>query len=430
MKRLTLFLLSILCIYPYIQGGEVKVDTLLVLPVDTLPDTLVLSEKYPDYKFKYDGYEYQNGQTKRHSFRSAINKKDATTKLSADQNDSAKKYLSFTEDSLERIRIIIDHEMEDAINFKFKVVDGTPGRWTDSYDLQLKIIPPSPAELNPIQPSTPALNPTIGPEPEPGKRQKGLKSLLPKIFNNTLSERLIRAVLCFAIFLLFILYVALSCQQKRIVKDMKTESDEMRTLLDGIKSKMNNTQSNTAKDALSDSSKEKLVVPSKEDLLRLVSSSDFVPLITKELETITESDGFHQLISECVTKAMRENNAQNDINVEIHSNNDVQGMAIHTAVYENVVYDAVTNTFSITDQVPYRLFRIIEREGEYFFTLVDDPNVHKELFGVLGIYNQCTEVIQESSNPSTVDVADGGMGQLRREGDIFSVSKPIILVLK
>lgn len=409
------------------QGEDLPEQKYDTIRVDSVPFTLVLSNQYPSYKFKYDGYKNDKGT--KVLYRKANDYEEANTNLLNDQNGDAKNYLSYT-DSInhEKICVKVEEYLKDTVNFEFMVVTGTKGQWKESFTLNLTLIPPIPADTIPKknQDINKDFYQDKGDDPDP----IGIKLLISKVINHISGDRLIRVVLFPVIFLLFVFLVALSRQQKKIVKFTEEKYEEMRVRLEEIKSKTNNSYSHPVKDVLSDSSKEKMTLPSKDDLLRLVSSSDFMPLITKELETITESDGFHQLISECVTKAMRENNAQNDINVEIHSNNDVQGMAIHTAEYDNVVYDAVTNTFSITDNVPYRLFRIIEREGEYFFTLVDDPNVHKELFGVLGIYKQCTEVIQESSNPSTVDVADGGMGQLSREGDIFRVSRSIRLVLR
>lgn len=91
----------------------------------------------------------------------------------------------------------------------------------------------------------------------------------------------------------------------------------------------------------------------------------------------------------------------------------------------NIKYDAKNNCFSISDDSDTRIFEVYSKNGEYYYTIVNDPSIRKELLSVISAFSGCLETTQDTSIPSTVEVIKDG--HLNKSGDTYYVDTSSIL---
>lgn len=211
---------------------------------------------------------------------------------------------------------------------------------------------------------------------------------------------------------LLVIYACLMIRNKRSTSELKKQISEMSERLNNIKIPAITQNTPTL---------------SKEKVLGLISVKDLEPMITEGVEKVLRSPNVAQSINLVINDII--NSKQLSINKEIlpPDTGFTPRPEIKPSYYDNVVYDSETNTFRIVDSVSVKIFVIIEKNGDYFFTLVDDPAIRREFFSILGNYKKCTNVIQESSYPSIADVAEEGYGHLFKDGNMFRVDPAKLL---
>ena len=212
--------------------------------------------------------------------------------------------------------------------------------------------------------------------------------------------------------ILLVIYACLMIRNKRATSELKKQFSEMSERLNNIKIPAITQNTPTL---------------SKEKVLGLISVKDLEPMITEGVEKVLRSPNVAQSINLVINDII--NSKQLSINKEIlpPDTGFTPRPEIKPSYYDNVVYDSETNTFRIVDSVSVKIFVIIEKNGDYFFTLVDDPAIRREFFSILGNYKKCTNVIQESSFPSIADVAEEGYGHLFKDGNLFRVDPAKLL---
>ena len=224
-------------------------------------------------------------------------------------------------------------------------------------------------------------------------------------FRNNSGEFINYIILGILLILLGI-YACLMYRNKRTTSELKKQISEMSERLNSIRIPAITQNTPTL---------------SKEEVLGLISVKDLEPLITAGVQEALRSPNVAQSINTVINDIIYPK--QLSIKKDILS----PDTEIEPLLYDNVVYDSETNTFRIVDSVSVKIFVIIEKNGDYFFTLVDDPAIRREFFSILGNYKKCTNVIQESSYPSIADVAEEGYGHLFKDGNIFRVDPAKLL---
>lgn len=94
---------------------------------------------------------------------------------------------------------------------------------------------------------------------------------------------------------------------------------------------------------------------------------------------------------------------------------------------DNVKYHQDGNCFSL-EQTEIKIFRIYYRDGEYYYTIVDDSAVREELIGMLQIFEGC--ITYQATSGVAKRVEPVTEGKLRKDGDKFYVDANNKLVVK
>ena len=226
------------------------------------------------------------------------------------------------------------------------------------------------------------------------------------------SGALINYIILGILLILLVTYACLMIRNKRVTSELKKQISEMSERLNNIKIPTMTQNAPTL---------------SKEKVLGLISVKDLEPIITEGVQEVLRSPNVAQSINTVINDII--DSKQLSINKQIlpPDTGFTPRPEIKPSFYDNVVYDSETNTFRIIDNVSVKIFIIIEKNGDYFFTLVDDPAIRREFFSILGNYKKCINVIQESSYPSIADVAEEGYGHLFKDGNIFRVDPAKLL---
>ncbi len=424
MKRVLIAFLCLVTITGRLVGQNLKTieDTIRV----SEPITIVLSEKYPAEKFRYDGYINDRSEE---TWRDAASHDVALKKLSEKQEDEAKKYLSLTKEINDTSRnhdyIVIDIQgkLEKQLTFCFDIVekDSNNENWNVVLQRKIILIPDDKGALDSLQESSQLSKKTQAGSSTDNEQSVGNSSeqestsghftIANWILENhiTVIYVILSVLIVIIVVLIFLLYV--------LARETKQRSDSIQTIEHDLKK-------------IQQSQQRQVELPTKEDLLKLVSEEDLMPMISE----LIRSNDILQLI-----KRLTDNALSSKVAIpsggEVSPSNENDNIFVHKEepnYFDNVVYDSETNTFKIVASVSVTIFRIIVKEGDYFYTLVDDADIRKEFVSVLGNYKKCINVIQESSFPSLADVNEGEYGHLFRDGNVFRVdpAKPLTIILR
>ena len=105
---------------------------------------------------------------------------------------------------------------------------------------------------------------------------------------------------------------------------------------------------------------------------------------------------------------------QNQANTQNYPISPEENAKIDT---DNVIYDPNTNSFTI-GETNVRVFRIYCKEGNYYYTLVNDDNIRREIIGALRAFEKCLTVQPSQVGSKLVPVDDG---LLIKNGNTFFV---------
>lgn len=92
-----------------------------------------------------------------------------------------------------------------------------------------------------------------------------------------------------------------------------------------------------------------------------------------------------------------------------------------------VQYYPDSNSFIISENSQNEIFELYSENGEYYYTIVNDPVLRKEMLGILPSYRQCIEIRQDSPTISDVEVIRDG--RLIKNGDVYNIDPGCVLQL-
>lgn len=105
-----------------------------------------------------------------------------------------------------------------------------------------------------------------------------------------------------------------------------------------------------------------------------------------------------------------------NIGVSVQSDQTVQSELRTT----KVEYRANDNCFIISENSQNKIFELYSTNGEYYYTIVNDSAIRKEMLGFITSLAGCVEIVrQDSPMPSTVEVFRDG--RLIKNGDVYIV---------
>lgn len=84
-----------------------------------------------------------------------------------------------------------------------------------------------------------------------------------------------------------------------------------------------------------------------------------------------------------------------------------------------VDYLADNNCFVINENSQNKIFEIYSIDGEYYYTIVKDDSIRKEMLGFITAYSKCIDIIPDPQMPSIVEVISDG--RLIKNGDMYVV---------
>lgn len=178
------------------------------------------------------------------------------------------------------------------------------------------------------------------------------------------------------------------------------------------------------------SQKKKKNILTEEDLNKLLSKN-LVPYLEKhltedKLNRFLSSDKGKNLINtivECIKK--EQEISSSECNQQPQS--PQPPLPTLTMNTDDVKYDFVDNSFSL-GKPETRIFRIYSDEGNYYYTIVEDLEIRKELAKVLKSYENC--ITSQPSNCPADRVEPVKSGKLIKDGNKFHVDVNNKLLLK
>lgn len=85
---------------------------------------------------------------------------------------------------------------------------------------------------------------------------------------------------------------------------------------------------------------------------------------------------------------------------------------------DDVMYNPNDNSFSLK-QTDLKIFRVFSRNGEYYYTIVDNPAVRREMTGLIQSFQNCISYIV--TGHESVSIEPVTEGKLRKDGNKFYV---------
>ena len=152
---------------------------------------------------------------------------------------------------------------------------------------------------------------------------------------------------------------------------------------------------------------------SNEDIYNVINRSD----IQLYIQTV---------IAGKVDEYLRNNKITNPIPAGISSGSNQQPPVVQSELRTTKVeYRADNNCFVISENSQNKIFEIYSINGEYYYTIVNDSSIRKEMLGFITAFSGYVETRQASPIPSTVEVIRDG--RLIKNGDMFIVDTNCIL---
>lgn len=160
-------------------------------------------------------------------------------------------------------------------------------------------------------------------------------------------------------------------------------------------------------------SKELVQRISNEDIYNVINRSD----IQLYIQTV---------IAGKVDEYLRNNKIANPVPAGISSGSNQQPPVVQSELRTTKVeYRADNNCFVVSENSQNKIFEIYSINGEYYYTIVNDSSIRKEMLGFITAFSGYVETRQTSPIPSTVEVIRDG--RLIKNGDMYIVDTNCIL---
>lgn len=152
---------------------------------------------------------------------------------------------------------------------------------------------------------------------------------------------------------------------------------------------------------------------SNEDIYNVINRSD----IQLYIQTV---------IAGKIDEYLRNNKIDNPVPVDISSGYNQQPPVVQSELRTTKVeYRADNNCFVVSENSQNKIFEIYSINGEYYYTIVNDSSIRKEMLGFITAFSGYVETRQSSPIPSTVEVIRDG--RLIKNGDMYIVDTNCIL---
>ena len=154
------------------------------------------------------------------------------------------------------------------------------------------------------------------------------------------------------------------------------------------------------------------------DLAQRISNEDIYNVINKsDIQSYIQS-----IIASKIEEYLRDK-------ANISSLQDIKNSVQQKVQYElrtdKVEYRADNNCFIISEQSQNKIFEIYSVNGEYYYTIVNDPSIRKEMLGFITAFSGCVETIATTSIPSVIEVIRDG--HLIKNGEMYFVDTNYML---
>lgn len=152
---------------------------------------------------------------------------------------------------------------------------------------------------------------------------------------------------------------------------------------------------------------------SNEDIYNVINRSD----IQLYIQTV---------IAGKIDEYLRNNKIANPVPAGISSGSNQQPPVVQSELRTTKVeYRADNNCFVVSEKSQNKIFEIYSINGEYYYTIVNDSSIRKEMLGFITAFSGYVETRQTSPIPSTVEVIRDG--RLIKNGDMYIVDTNCIL---
>lgn len=128
-------------------------------------------------------------------------------------------------------------------------------------------------------------------------------------------------------------------------------------------------------------------------------------------------------IDETIALSTKQVNKHQDIHTNkahISTSNETYS-AQNVLSTDNVIYNMDSNTFHI-GETDIKIFRIYSQGGEYFYNIIDNPNIREEFISMIASYANCISIIDQG-NLNAKSVEPIKAGKLIRNGNSFIVDQ-------
>ena len=169
----------------------------------------------------------------------------------------------------------------------------------------------------------------------------------------------------------------------------------------------------------------------KQTVISKIQSKDLAQRLSDEdiYNVINRSDiqlYIQTVIAGKVDEYLRNNKTTNPVPAGISSGSNQQPPVVQSELRTTKVeYRADNNCFVISENSQNKIFEIYSINGEYYYTIVNDSSIRKEMLGFITAFSGYVETRQTSPIPSTVEVIIDG--RLIKNGDMYIVDTNCIL---
>ncbi len=193
----------------------------------------------------------------------------------------------------------------------------------------------------------------------------------------------------------------------------------------GINTLLKNPQQSSLKSETINIETIKQTVISKmqsKDLAQRISNEDIYNVINRsDIQLYIQT-----VIAGKVDEYLRNNKITNLVPAGISSGSNQQPPVVQSELRTTKVeYRADNNCFVISENSQNKIFEIYSINGEYYYTIVNDSSIRKEMLGFITAFSGYVETRQTSPIPSTVEVIRDG--RLIKNGDMYIVDTNCIL---
>lgn len=169
----------------------------------------------------------------------------------------------------------------------------------------------------------------------------------------------------------------------------------------------------------------------KQTVISKIQSKELVQRISNEdiCNVINRSDiqlYIQTIIAGKVDEYLRNNIITHPVPAGISSGSNQQPPVVQTELRTTKVeYRSDNNCFVISENSQNKIFEIYSINDEYYYTIVNDSSIRKEMLGFITAFSGYVETRQSSPIPSIVEVIRDG--RLIKNGDMYIVDTNCIL---